>query len=111
VVTRIVATAIVLILGFAAFWLGPLDVARMLNPLDVVVMLFMGIVWLLFAGIVWFKWDSLRDAFQQGRTSYLPLGERRGRSGPPINRSGANELRGIIISQQPRSRCSASPNQ
>ena len=110
-VGRIVATAVVLILAFVAFWFGPLDVARMLNPLDVVVMLFMAIVWLVFAGIVWFKWDSLREAFQVGRTSYLPSGQRRvgSRSGPKITRGGSNEIRGMSIAMRPPSGRSASP--
>jgi hypothetical protein len=53
-----------------------------------------------FAGIVWFKWDSLREAFRVGRTSYsyLSSGQRGFRSGPPINRFGSNEIRGTIIS-------------
>ncbi len=112
VMSRIVATATVLILAFVAFRFGPLDVARMLNPSDILFMLLMGIVWFLFAGIIWFKWDSLREAFRVGRTSYsfLSSGQRRVGSGPPITRGGSNLIMGMFISQQPRSGRSASPD-
>ena len=96
---RIVATAIVLILAFAAFWLGLTDAALMLDPVGIVLMLFVGIVLFLLAGIVWFNWDLVRDAFRQSRTPNLGV-----RSGPPI-------IRGMLISPQPHSRRSASPDQ
>ena len=103
VITRIVATVIVLILAFGAFWLNPGDAAS----------IFAGIILLLFAGVIWFKWDLLRDAFRAGRTSYLAPGQRRVGSGSvsPISRGGSNEIRGISIAMRPPARRSASPGQ
>lgn len=110
VITRVVATAFVLILAFGAFWLGALDAAHMLDPNGALFMLFVGIVWLLLAGIVWFKWDLVRDAFRNGRVAFGATKNEHD-SGPPIDRFGSNEIRGIFIAKQPRSRRSASPDQ
>lgn len=98
-ISKVVTTAVMLILGVGAFWLGAMGVARMLKPLSSLFMLFAGIVWFLFAGAVGFKWELVRDTFRQSRTSNLGV-----TSGPPLTR-------GMVISQQPRSGCSASPDQ
>lgn len=62
-ITRIVATAVALILAFGAFWLNPGDAAY----------IFVGIISLLFAGVIWFKWDLVRDAFRVGRLAWLSV--------------------------------------
>jgi hypothetical protein len=92
VITRIVATTIVLILAFGAFWSDAMGAGRILNPF--------GILFLVLAGIVWFKWDLVRDAF----------GTAKNESAVPIIRLGSNLIKGISISQQPRSGRSASPD-
>ena len=74
-ITRIVATAIVLILAFGAFWWDAMGVGRILNPF--------GILFLFIAAIVWFKWDLVRDAF----------GTANNESGPPINRTWSRGVR------------------
>ena len=107
-ITRIVATAIVVILAFGAFWLNPGDAASIAA----------GIILLLFAGVIWFKWQLVRDAVPAGRS---PLGvpaqrkvirdARNTYSGPPINRFGSNAIMGLFIAQQPSSGRSASSDQ
>ena len=113
VVGRIVATAIALTLAFGAFWLGAMHAVPVLDPVSILLMLFVSIFWFLLAGICWFKWDLVREAFQVGRASYLPSGQRRvgSGSGPPITRGGSNEIRGISIAMRSPSRRSASPGQ
>ena len=107
-VTRIVATVIVVILAFGAFWLNPGDAASIVA----------GIILLLFAGVIWFKWQLVRDAIPAGRSPFGVPAQRKVRSdarntysGPPINRFGSNAIRGLFIAQQPRSGRSGSSDQ
>jgi hypothetical protein len=95
VITKAVTTAIMLMLDVRRVLVGRKGVARMLNFVDVLFMLF--------TGIVWFKWDLVQDAFRERRTSYQFFGQRKVRSEFPINRFGSKEIRGMIISRQPRS--------
>ena len=92
-ITRIVATTIVLILAFGAFWWDAMGVGRILNPF--------GILFLLIAAIIWFKWELVRDAFSTAKNE----------SSMPIVRLASKVIKGMNISQQPRSGRSASPDQ
>jgi len=93
VISRIVATAIVLILAFGEFWRDTLGVGAILNPL--------GFLFLLVAAIIWFEWDLVREAFASAKNE----------SNIPIIRLGSNFIKGISISQQPHSGRSDSPDQ
>ena len=91
VISRIVATAIVLILAFGALWWGAMDALSMS----------IGIILFLFAAIIWFKWDLIRDASATAKNE----------SDVPIIRLGSNMIKGMSILQQPHSGRSASPDQ
>jgi hypothetical protein len=52
---RLLATAILLLLAFNAFWGNAFD-AGVINPF--------GILFLLIAAVTWFKWTSIKEAFR-----------------------------------------------
>ena len=81
-VTRIVVTALVLLLAFGAFWGNALGAGYVLNPV--------GILLLFLAGLIWFMWEPLRDAFITAKEE----------SNIPIIRLGLAIIRGL----RPRSR-------
>ena len=81
-VTRIVVTALVLLLAFGAFWGNALHAGYVLNPV--------GILLLFLAGLIWFMWEPLRDAFITAKEE----------SNIPIIRLGSVIIRGL----RPRSR-------
>ena len=81
-VTRIVVTALVLLLAFGAFWGNALGAGYVLNPV--------GILLLFLAGLIWFMWGPLRDAFITAKEE----------SNIPIIRLGSAIIRGL----RPRSR-------
>jgi uncharacterized membrane protein YbhN (UPF0104 family) len=81
-VTRLVVTALVLLLGFGAFWGNALDAGHILNPF--------GILFLFLAGLIWFMWEPLRDGFISAKEE----------SNIPIIRLGS----AIIAGLRPRSR-------
>jgi hypothetical protein len=53
---RLVATAILLVLAFDAFWRGNALGAGVINPF--------GILFLVIAGVTWFKWIAIKEAFR-----------------------------------------------
>jgi hypothetical protein len=62
---RLIATAILLLLAFYAFWENVLDAGR-IN--------FFGILFLFFAAVAWVKWEAIRDAFSAAKNeSELPI--------------------------------------
>ena len=65
-VTRLLVTALVLLLGFAAFWGNALGAGYILNPF--------GILFLFLAGLIWFMWEPLRDGFISAKEeSNIPI--------------------------------------
>ena len=52
---RLLATAILLLLAFNAFWDNALD-AGVINPV--------GIIFLLIAAVTWFKWTSITETWR-----------------------------------------------
>ena len=62
---RLMATTILLLLAFYAFWDNVLDAGR-IN--------FFGILFLFFAAMAWFKWEAILDAFSAVKgESELPI--------------------------------------
>jgi hypothetical protein len=62
---RVIATAILLLLAFYAFWDDVLGAGRV-NPL--------GILCLFFAAVAWLKWEVIREGFSAAKgESQLPI--------------------------------------
>ena len=62
-ISRLMATAILLLLAFYAFWDDVLGAGRM-----------SGILFLFFAATAWFKWEAIWDAFSAAKgESELPI--------------------------------------
>jgi hypothetical protein len=60
---RLIATAILLLAAFYAFWENVLGAG-----------LFFGILFLFFAAVAWFKWEVVRDGFSAAKgESQLPI--------------------------------------
>jgi hypothetical protein len=60
---RLMATAILLLLAFYAFWDDVLGAGRLF-----------GILFLFFAAVAWFKWETVRDGFSAAKgESELPI--------------------------------------
>jgi hypothetical protein len=65
-VVRILVTALMLLLAFAAFWGNALDAGYVLNPF--------GILFLFLAGVIWFLWPSVRNGFISAKNeSNVPI--------------------------------------
>jgi uncharacterized membrane protein YbhN (UPF0104 family) len=65
-VARVLITALMLLLAFAAFWGNALDAGYVLNPF--------GILFLFLSGIIWFNWASVRDGFISAKDeSNIPI--------------------------------------
>src|SRR5215469_17163848 len=58
-IARLIATAILSLLAFYAFWGDALGTGYLINPF--------GIIFLLLAAVTWFKWDAVREAFGQAK--------------------------------------------
>ena len=53
---KLIATTILLLLAFYAFWGNALGAGYLLNPF--------GILFLFLAAVTWFKWEAVREAFR-----------------------------------------------
>ena len=62
---RVIATAMLLLLAFCAFWDNALGLGR-INAL--------GFLFVVFAAVAWLKWEVIRDAFSTAKgESQLPI--------------------------------------
>jgi hypothetical protein len=78
---KLIATAILLLLAFVAFWGDALGAGSLINPF--------GILFLLLAAVTWFKWESVREAFRSGWAGAIG-GMVSMRRAPPRRRSSSN---------------------
>jgi hypothetical protein len=53
---KLIATTILLLLAFYAFWGDALGTGYLINPF--------GIIFVLLAVVTWFKWEAVREAFR-----------------------------------------------
>ena len=58
-ISKLIATSILLLLAFYAFWGDALGTGYLINPF--------GIIFLLFAAVTWFKWEAIRDALRPAK--------------------------------------------
>jgi hypothetical protein len=66
-ITRIVVTSAILLLGIYAFWGDALGGGPILN-------LPFGIIFVLLAAFIWFKWGSIRENFKSAKNeSEIPI--------------------------------------
>ena len=89
---KLIATTILLLLAFYAFWGNALGAGYLLNPF--------GILFLFLAAVTWFKWEAIREAFRPAKDeSNIPTidaiaGQIGGmfsqRQRPPRRRSSSN---------------------
>jgi uncharacterized membrane protein YfcA len=56
---KLIATTILLLLAFYAFWGDALGTGYLINPF--------GIIFLLLAAVTWFKWEAIREAFRPAK--------------------------------------------
>jgi hypothetical protein len=56
---KLIATTILLLLAFYAFWGDALGTGYLINPF--------GIIFLLLAAVTWFKWEVVREAFRPAK--------------------------------------------
>ena len=63
---KLIATTILLLLAFYAFWGDALGTGYLINPF--------GIVFLVLAAVIWFKWEAVREGFRSAKDeSYIPI--------------------------------------
>ena len=89
---KLIATTILLLLAFYAFWGDALGAGYLFNPF--------GILFLLLAAVTWFKWEAIREGFRSAKDeSNIPTidaiaGQIGGmfsqRQRPPRRRSSSN---------------------
>ncbi len=65
-ISRIAATAVLLVLAFGAFWGDALGAGHLFNPF--------GILFIFLSGVTWLKWNAVREAFGAARDeSDIPI--------------------------------------
>ena len=89
---KLIATTILLLLAFYAFWGDALGTGYLINPF--------GIIFLLLAAVTWFKWEAIREGFRAAKDeSNIPIirlnskvigGMFSQRQRPPRRRSSSN---------------------
>ena len=89
---KLIATTILLLLAFYAFWGDALGTGYLINPF--------GIIFLLLAAVTWFKWEAVREGFRWAKDeSNIPIirlaskiigGMGSMRRAPPRRRSSSN---------------------
>jgi hypothetical protein len=63
---KLIATTILLLLAFYAFWGDALGAGYLFNPF--------GILFLLLAAVTWFKWEAIREGFRSAKDeSNIPI--------------------------------------
>jgi len=90
---KLIATTILLLLAFYAFWGNALGAGYLLNPF--------GILFLFLAAVTWFKWEAVREGFRSAKDeSNIPIirlsskiigGMGSMLRAPPRRRSSSNE--------------------